>query len=286
MSQYIRIETTNICNLRCTFCPQSNNNKSNRGVMSYPLFAKIISEISAFRENQEAPAYLHISGEPLLNQHLTKMVGMASQAGLKPFLTTNATLLTETISYELVHNGLHTIEFSFEGIDKSIYESLRVNAKFEPTLKNIETFLRINREAGSPVETVLVILDVPSICSDQIQAYAATMQSKFNRVQVAGYFDWLGSVKQSHFARSSYKVCPAPDVDLNVLWDGRVIPCCMDVEGEMTIGDFNTMNYLEILASPERKLLKKRLMNKDLHGLPCARCIVPWGAPIVRNQVD
>lgn len=285
MSQYIRIETTNACNLRCNFCPQSLDAPAkHRGMMDPALFAKIVAEVSPFQENLNAPFYLHICGEPLLHPRIERLIAIAADAGLRPMLTTNATLLKPELAERLVRSGLSGIEFSFEGADKASYESLRKGASYEAVRRNIEGFLRANDAAGHPVHTELVVVDAPSIPPKRLRDFCTEMEPFFDKVNLSGYFDWLGSMETIEYERTNYVGCPAPDIDLNVLWDGRVIPCCMDVDGAMTIGDFRTMTYLEILASPQRRSLRERLAKGDLRGLLCEKCATPWGGRAVRSD--
>lgn len=283
MSQFIRIETTNVCNLRCSFCPQSTAQGVVRGYMKENLFRKILKDVVPFPENRRAPFYLHICGEPLLHPHIDTFVRMASEAGLRPVLTTNANLLEESLSARLIEAGLKGIEFSFEGLDKATYETFRMRGKFEKVRDNIEIFLRLNDEMGHPVHTELVVVDLPGVAPQRLLDFCQSMKPNFDTVNHAAYFDWLGKVEKHDFDQSSYVVCTASQTDLNVLWDGRVVPCCMDVDGEMVIGDFNTMTYLEVLAAEARRQLQVRLNRQELIGLPCEHCPVPWQGCQVRS---
>lgn len=276
MSQYIRIETTNVCNLRCSFCPQSTAQGVVRGYMKESLFRKILQEVAPFPENRRAPFYLHICGEPLLHPHIDAFVRLAAEAGLRPVLTTNANLLEESVSIKLIDAGLSGIEFSFEGLDKATYETFRVRGKFEKVRDNIEGFLRLNDAMGHPVHTELVVVDVPAVAPQRLLDFCQAMKPRFDTVNHAAYFDWLGKVEAHDFDRGAYGGCTATQTDLNVLWDGRVVPCCMDVDGAMVIGDFTSMSYLEILAAEARRLLQGRLNRRELAGLACERCPVPW----------
>jgi pyruvate-formate lyase-activating enzyme len=276
VSQYIRVETTNVCNLRCSFCPQSTPRGVQRGYMSAGLFRKIVSEVAPFPENRLAPFYLHICGEPLLHPSIGDFVQIVAEAGLRPVLTTNANLLDEAMASRLIAAGLKGIEFSFEGLDKDTYEAFRIRGHYAKVLGNIEGFLRLNEAAGHPVHTELVVVDIPEVAPERLEAFCRSMEPRFDTVNRAAFFDWLGQVEGPAFSRGSYSGCSAPLTDLNVLWDGRVVPCCMDVDGAMVIGDFTSMSYLEILAAEARRLLQGRLNRRELAGLACERCPVPW----------
>lgn len=283
---YIRIEVTNHCNLRCKMCFQSTydhyqGKKLPRGFIKKELFYKITDELSRYEQIKETPFYLHIGGEPLLHQNIVDFITHSAGKGLKPILTTNGTLLTPGIAKKIIAAGLYKIEFSFEGMSKEIYEKFRRGSDFEIVKNNIDQFLKLNKAQGSPVKTELVVVNLPQVPDNIKTDFVKKMKHKFDRVNLSGYFDWLGKVdkKVAHEKnKKNYTVCSAVETDLNVLHDGTVIPCCMDVYGEMPIGDFNKMSLEEVLNSSDRKELKEKLINIDIKNLPCKNCVVSWGS--------
>lgn len=111
----------------------------------------------------EVSVAFHISGEPLLHPKVILFVKAVRAAGLKSRLVTNATLLSEHNSVELIKAGLDQISFSFEGYSKEIYEAVRTGASYERTLAGIEAFIFANNQAGHPVRTELVYVDLPEV---------------------------------------------------------------------------------------------------------------------------
>jgi pyruvate-formate lyase-activating enzyme len=284
MTTCIRIETTNACNLRCRMCPQSDKKPGvARGLMKVDLYRNIVDQIAAFPENHNALFYLHICGEPLLHKQSVEFIRYAADLGFKPILTTNATLLTTELTAKLLASGLSRIEFSFEGVTPEIFETTRLGAKYDVVHRNIMDFLEQNRAAGKPVHTELVVVDLPHVEARLLRDYCEKMRAHFDTVNLSGYFDWLGRVETVKYERSHYRGCAATDTDLNVLWDGRVVPCCMDVDGAMVIGDFTKQCYLEILADLRRHALRERLQCGQLKGLLCSQCQVPWGGRMIRE---
>src|SRR4051794_35040359 len=68
----LTIETTSICNLKCTMCPYPIMTRRHQH-MPFALFEKIIGEAKYFVEF----AILHLFGEPLLNQDIFRMINLA-----------------------------------------------------------------------------------------------------------------------------------------------------------------------------------------------------------------
>ena len=284
MTACIRIETTNACNLRCRMCPQSDKKPGvTRGLMKLDLYQSLVDQIAAFPENREALFYLHICGEPLLHKQIVEFIRYAADRGLKPILTTNATLLTAELTKKLLASGLSKIEFSFEGVTPEIFETTRLGAQYDAVHRNILNFLEQNRAAGKSIRTELIVVDLPHVDAQLLRDYCEVMRPHFDTVNLSGYFDWLGRVETVKYERSHYRVCTATDTDLNVLWDGRVVPCCMDVDGAMVLGDFTKQCYLEILADLRRHALRKQLQRGELKGLLCSQCQVPWGGRMIRE---
>lgn len=277
--KYIRIETTNLCNLWCKMCPQSTAPSTIvRGYMRKDLFESIVDQIARYPSNRDAIFKLHIGGEPLLHKDIMHFIRYSADKGLKPVLTTNATKLSREVAKESIASGLHKIEFSFEGMTPEIYEAYRVGAKYDDVRRNIMDFLDINDAQGKPVVTELVVVDLPNVAQKIKEDFCKSMLPYFDVVNLSGYFDWLGNVSSIQYEHSQYIGCSVLDTDLNVLWDGRVVPCCMDVYGEMVIGDFNKMSYLEVLTAKERQDLRLRLRTGRLDGLPCQYCVVLGGS--------
>lgn len=269
---FIRIEVTNCCNLRCKMCPQSTSINRKRGMMERWLFEKIINDAS--NHVGRIPVTFHISGEPLLHPLITDFIKLSGEHFI-PWLVTNATLLTKDIGERLIDSGVKRISFSFEGINKEVYEAIRVGAIYEETLSNIESFLLMNSQRGHPVETELVCVDVPTIPVPEIKRFLDQMTLKFDIINRSGYFDWLGKVGESSQNVKSGRGCHAMKTDLNVLFDGKVIPCCMDVDGTMVYGDFSTMNFSQIMQSKSRNDLSSKLESGNFEGLSCSKCHVP-----------
>ena len=285
MTHCIRIETTNACNLRCRMCPQSDKKPGvARGLMKFDFYQKIVNQVAAFPENHDALFYLHICGEPLLHKQVVEFVRYAADRGMKPILTTNATLLTPELTAKLLRSGLHKIEFSFEGVTPEIYEATRTGANYDEVRRHIMNFIEQNNAAGKPVRTELVVVDLPKVDAQALRDFCESMRPYFDTVNLSGYFDWLGRVETVKYERSHYQGCGVTDTDLNVLWDGRVVPCCMDVDGAMVIGDFAKQCYLEILADLRRHTLRERLRKGELKGRLCSVCQVPWGGRAVRDE--
>ncbi len=260
------------------FQSQESFKKVKKGFMSDEMFYGIVNQLNKYPDTKKARFAFHLGGEPLLHKHIADFVKYTSNLGFHTNLVTNAVLLTEEKSRKLIEADLQVITFSFEGYSKEIYENYRIGADYGRVKSNIENFLRLKNEMKGKVKTVLEIIDLPDVQAEKKKQFLEEMNSKgFDKISVSGYFDWLGKVKSIDFSKQKYYGCDFPDIDLDVRWNGEVVPCCMDTYGELIIGDFNTMSYEEVLLSEERQNLKRKLLKGKIDDLICGKCLYPWG---------
>src|SRR3989344_2686509 len=143
---HLDIETTCLCNLKCSFCATNYEPIGGQGFMSFDTFKKIIDEgavngLCAVKLNSGG------RGEPLLNKALPEMIAYAKKKGIIDiYFNTNAVLLTQDVSKKIIETGLDRLSISFEGTTAEVYEKYRVGANFDKVLKNIRDFIQLKRE--------------------------------------------------------------------------------------------------------------------------------------------
>jgi MoaA/NifB/PqqE/SkfB family radical SAM enzyme len=141
----VSIDTTSLCNLRCTMCALERD---------YP--EKALMSLDTFRRLEDSfPRLRHVSlslnAEPLLNKRLAEMVALAKHASRGRIVTsfaTNATLLDEARARELLEAGLDALEVSLDGTTAPVFESIRVGARLEPVVANVARVARLKRALG------------------------------------------------------------------------------------------------------------------------------------------
>jgi MoaA/NifB/PqqE/SkfB family radical SAM enzyme len=148
----LHIESTNICNLDCLFCPYGRQQRQ-KGYMGLDLFQKIIEEC----KGHDVRLWLHFLGEPLLNRDLPAMVAFAKAHGLPQVgFSTNGFFLTQELGETKIRAGLDRLECSMDGVDPPSYQRLRRSREFHRVVANLQNFLRLRNELGSeqPVVTI------------------------------------------------------------------------------------------------------------------------------------
>jgi MoaA/NifB/PqqE/SkfB family radical SAM enzyme len=149
----IYIDPCDKCNFQCKFCPTGDREMMkktygrNHGNMEFFKYQMLIDGICEF-EDKVKVIRLYKDGEPLLNPRLADMIRYAKDSGCceKIDTTTNASLLTPSLSLSLIEAGLDRINISVEGINSAQYADFsRFNLDYDKFIKNI-TFFYENRK--------------------------------------------------------------------------------------------------------------------------------------------
>ena len=272
------VETTSICNLRCVMCPNKNLHKEEKGFMDFALFRKIIDEAREFVSDINL---IH-RGEGLLHPEFPRMTEYAHEAGITTKFHTNATLLDGPRSRALIEAGLDQISFSFDGYDKKTYESIRVNADFEKTIRNIVGFLEIKRELGrKKPHAILELIDFPEIYGAIDNRQKRDFLNRFkglplNHIEIKDMHNWAGEIGKGRKKRR-YVPCTFLWQALVIFWDGSVLPCTQDFHGYLTLGNVRQESFAEIWNNEKMVRLRTKILERNIADLEtCSKCDRLW----------
>lgn len=263
------IEPTNHCNLKCIMCPNKDFKKHQKGYMDFGLYKKIIDEISEFAFDVN----LNHRGESLLHKDFCRMVAYAKEKNLITKLHTNATLLTQELSKSLIESGLDMISFSFDAFDKESYEKIRVNAKYEQTIKNIRSFLK--EKKGKKPYTQIELIKLNGIVHKfDLKKIKNTLNLHPDKYVIKEMHNWGGNIS-SKFKSKDFVRCTFPWYSLTIFWDGTVVPCPQDWFGDYALGNANENTITEIWDGKKIIGLRNEMNNKELKK-PCKNCDRIW----------
>ncbi len=152
---YLQIEPTSICNYRCVFCFQTNNDFNKRsngfmGRMTLKTFKTVIDQA----ENNIEFISLASRGEPLTCPNIIKMLDYTRNKFLNLKINTNASVLTEKIAHAILKNGVRTLVFSADAADEKLYSKLRVNGKLSKVLSNVKLFKKVRDKHYSKAKII------------------------------------------------------------------------------------------------------------------------------------
>lgn len=273
MPQVCHIDIVSVCNLKCIMCPQSKGIQKRQPKMSMDIFTSIVDQVCECRPLIK----LYMSGEPLLHDRLLDMIAYVSNKGCETMVHTNATLLTAEMSRELLQSKLTYLSFSFDGCSKEIYEKLRPPANFERVTANISDYLdlRCQSSVKGPHTTVEIIKMQDT--KDLLNKFVAHWKDRgVDAVSVTNYMTWIGAVEDFRVTpppNHGYKPCLAPFISCSFLSDGTVVPCCMDMNGALPLGNVASQPFADIWRSVKYGRLRKQLLTGAIpKGSICSGC--------------
>jgi radical SAM protein with 4Fe4S-binding SPASM domain len=273
----LNLEVTNFCNLNCPMCIVKETRE--QGFLRLDLLEKIVKENRKLLENQFI--WLHFNGEPLLHPQLFEIIEFLKQNGIKTRLSTNATLLTKEVAFELMKAGLDYIVFSVDGNTKETYEKIRVGANFETVERNILSFLRIKKKYNFQTKTQIQFIKMKENekeVKDFIKKWKKTdinfinIKSFCSRAWRARELERFGEIEKLRKKIIKRPPCFYLWETLVILWNGEVIVCCQDLLGELKVGDVKKDTLLTIWNNKKMQELRFRQLKGDFSMNPCNSC--------------
>lgn len=280
------IETTSFCNLRCVMCPYKDMTRPHE-MMEPEVFRKVVDEVAGYN----GIIWLHNLGEPLAHPRFDELIRYVKRAGLKCGISTNATLLNRARTERIFDSGLDKIVLCMDGITKETYERLREGANFEQVTANIEEFLHRKRELGQRTPQAIVQIIYMRETESQVPEFQHRWKGLADRLLVKRFSTWADQVEgiaglsdpehryePEHSLTDRRHPCAYLWRNVVVTVNGDVIPCCVDYDARMVMGNVRE-NTLEEIWHGEafRSIREDHLAGRFLST--CATCREWIGGP-------
>jgi radical SAM protein with 4Fe4S-binding SPASM domain len=263
----VQIESTNICNAKCVFCPRDEMHRR-QGVMEMDLFEKIVDECAALGITH---VRVHNYGEPFLDRELVDKVRYAKSKGIAEVgMISNGSLITEEIARGMIDAGLDAINISVDAAGKEVFERTRLNLSYDDVIGNVETLLRLRAESGRR-HPKLILSFVRQDNSADEQAFIARWGARADKIHVTDLHNWAGTLHQHSDVRFP---CYRLWLTFTVLWDGRVSLCCADFDGRNVLGDLRTSTIAQIWNSPAYRDVRRQQLETGGPEI-CRSCDLP-----------
>ena len=131
LPEIVQIESTNICNAKCVFCPRDEMERK-QGVMDMALFRRIADECAALGITH---VRMHNYGEAFVDRQLVEKIRYAKQVGIKEVgLISNGSLISEAVARGAIEAGLDAINISLDAAGKEVFERTRVGLKYDKVI--------------------------------------------------------------------------------------------------------------------------------------------------------
>lgn len=266
------VEITNICNLRCAFCPGTKRPERFMPPEEFRILARRLRPHTGF-------LYLHVMGEPLLHPQLGELLEIGAAEGFRICLTTNGTLLEQRHDLLLSAPVLHKLSVSLHSMEGNnagalggylagVWESVQALSQ-----AGIICALRLWNIGGQETRNGEILaflgdrlgthpLDLP-----QLRRGSWKLGQRLYLEQ-AEKFDWPeleGPERTAGF-------CLGLRDQVAVLVDGTVTPCCLDHEGDIPLGNLLAEELEGILSSPRARAVCDGFSQRRPSEELCRRC--------------
>ena len=265
----VYLEISNICNLSCAFCPGTSRKK--HAITEEELLI-LLPKLRPYTDF----LYFHLMGEPLCHPKLGRFLELGQAYGFRVILTTNGTLLPKQQELLLSSPALHKVNISLHA-----FEANDLSTPFRQYLEGCFAFgqaaegkvlvsYRLWNHGGQD-EKNQEILDALVGYFPQPWVTERHGQRIGNRIflEYGDKFDWPDLTAPDG---GDIVFCRGLRDQLGVLCDGTVVPCCLDHEGDIALGNLFTQSMEEILESPRAKALYDGFSGRKATEELCRKC--------------
>ena len=267
LPEIVQIESTNICNAKCVFCPRDDMHRK-QGIMSVELFRKIVDECV---ELGITHVRMHNYGESFIDKRLVEKIRYAKEQGIREVgMISNGSLMTEPVARGIIDAGLDAINISVDASGKEVFETTRVGLKYDKVIANIERFVRLRAESGRRRPKLILSFVRQNNSADE-QAFIEHWRAIADKVHVTDLHNWAGTLNTE--SDINYP-CYRPWLTFTVLWDGRVSLCCADFDGKTILGDLNASTIHDIWNAEPYRLARRQHLESGGPDI-CRSCDLP-----------
>jgi MoaA/NifB/PqqE/SkfB family radical SAM enzyme len=283
---WLTIDPTNVCTLKCPFCPNGFGNiKRAKGMMDLKHFQKIIDMLG--------PYLLHIDmqnwGEPLLHKDIYKMISYAKKFDINIALSTNLNNFDEKSAEDMVNSRLDRVLLSIDGASKETYEKYRRGGDFSRVIKNIKILVKKKKELRSFLPYInwqfLVFrhneheIEAAKKMAQELGVNAFGATSAFIAADSQEFKEWIPLNKEysrydlsvdlkeivcsdSLLKQNQEGVCDWLWRGIAINWDGTFAPCCGVYLEEEDFGNIVEENDFHKLWNNDHYIIARDFMRK------------------------
>ncbi|MBX9137475.1 MULTISPECIES: radical SAM protein [unclassified Clostridium] len=252
----VYIEITNVCNLSCNFCPKT---KRKYKFMNKEEFTYILEQVKPFTDH----IYFHLMGEPLLHENIEYFLKESKEKGLHVNLTTNGTLLNKVGDKIINSNAVRQVNISLHS-----FEANKKTVELEEYLNNVTDFIIKARENSNIIcairlwnmdsedlrgennlnKEILKIIEenlgLEFSLSEKLQESNKIKLKDKVYLNMAEKFQWP-DIKIDTLGENVF--CHGLRNQIGILADGTVVPCCLDSDGNLELGNVFEKTLEDIL---------------------------------------
>ncbi len=276
----VNIEISNICNLQCSFCPPVQREKR---MMKLEVFENIIRQVAPITDQ----VTLHLMGDPLVHPNLKEFINTCKNHQVPIFFVTNGVLVNEINEALLldpiirqVNFSLHSFHDNFGDRDSSIYLNKILKFTEKSFLERPELYINyrlwnLNEPLGVGKKNREMLDRLKSYFEFDFDFDIDVRKKKSVRIRnrLSLHFDteftWPALDLPIIGDRGT---CYGLSSHFGILADGTVVPCCLDKEGAIPLGNVKEETIEFILNSEKSKRILAGFKNNKLIETLCQKC--------------
>ncbi len=280
MFSKVNIEISNICNLQCSFCPEVVRTKK---LMELDLFENIIQQVTPLTEL----VCFHLMGDPLVHPKLDQMIQICEKYKTKVFFVTNGVLLKESHHHLLLSPAFYQVNFSlhsffdnFKDKDPTAYLEKIFSWTEHAFIQRPDLYINfrlwnLQDVRGAETLNLEILKRIEKHFDFQLQRSVDVRKQKSVRIKNKLYlhfdteFIWP-DVSLPVLGTSG--TCYGLSSHFGILVDGTVVPCCLDKEAAIPLGNIKQNKIETILSSTRAKTILQGFAKNRLVENLCQRC--------------
>lgn len=268
MYSRVYVEITNLCNRNCSFCPGTVRPPKMLTVEEFRHIAEKLRGVTKY-------LYYHLMGEPLTHPGLPEMIGIARSLGFQSAITTNGTLLPGR-GQALIDAGVYKVNISVhsfeEGAEKDYVNYIQGCLNFAARASQAGTLVVLRLwnngcDEGRNDRTIAMLREAfPEPWVENPRGIKVA-----NRVYLehADRFAWPDREAED---QGDSVFCYGLRDHFGILSDGRVVPCCLDREGVITLGNIFEEEIEAVLENPRAKAMLQGFSCRKATEELCRKC--------------
>ncbi|MBI4405796.1 MAG: SPASM domain-containing protein [Deltaproteobacteria bacterium] len=255
----VSVELSSRCNLNCILCARNKAMTRAQGDIDFDTFRAMVDN------NPDVPHYVLVGwGEMMLNPIFFDCVDYLGKKNKRISLTTNGTVFTEKNIERIIESTISHITISVDGID-DVYESVRGY----PYPKLESTIIRLSNRIKQTKKNIY--LEINAVAYPNVVEQAKEMRRRLGPyvedIRFSAYLEYNNPIKTN-------RTQPCREFWRGIIavgYDGNVVPCCMDYNASMVLGNVREARLIKLWNGQKMKLLRKE-HSKRLFKFRCATC--------------
>ena len=272
----IYIEITNICNLKCEFCLETKREKK---FMNLVEFEMIINKIKDYTDL----ILLHVKGEPLLHPNLKEILDICDKNNIKVNITTNTTLLKDKINILADSKSVRQLNLSIHDLEQNKIDETNRLIEVVDTVKEIRnlndkiiiSYRLWNMNQIGENDKNLIFLKILENKYEISNLYEKCLKNNFVELNKNIFlnqdivFEWPNL--DNNIISETGK-CYGLKNQIAILVNGDVVPCCLDTNGDIILGNIFESDLEMILTNEKSQKIINGFNNSKLVEELCKRC--------------